>query len=325
MHRPMLTIFFNPFGRLRSGWRLAIFLLGFIVLSMVWGSVLRTLYGLVSSYRLIPHAALVLEIAFKGGLLVIALGYGYVCAYFLEELPWRSLGVSFHKGWFRDLLIGSAIGFGALVVAVIIATAGRGLSFSRNHVEWTSIARSMIGSAVMLFVAAFSEEAMFRGYALQTLSRAKLAWLGVLITFLLFGGAHLGNPNAAGLTFANTALAGLWLAVAYLRTRSLWLPLGVHWAWNWALGWFFGLPISGFNLISQPLLNASDVGPRWLTGGDYGIEGGVACTIALALCTLFLWKTSLVWADPELRKLTSEENPVTHPSVLSIRPADDHA
>jgi len=322
----MLTIFFNPFGRLRSGWRLAIFLLGSIVLSMFWGSVLRTLYGLISSYWRVPHPELVLEIAFKGGLLIIALGFGYVCAYFLEELPWRSLGVSFHKGWFRDLLIGSAIGFGALVVAVVIATAGRGLSFSRNHVEWTSIARSMIGSAVMLLVAAFAEEAMFRGYALQTLSRAQLAWLGVGLTLVLFGVAHLTNPNVVpGVTFANTALAGLWLAVAYLRTRSLWLPLGVHWAWNWALGWFFGLPISGFSLVSQPLLKSNDNGPFWLTGGNYGIEGGLAATIALALCTLFLWKTSLVSADPELKKLTSEENPVTHPTVLSIRPADEHA
>ena len=177
----------------------------------------------------------------------------------------------------------------------------------------------------MLFVAAFSEEAMFRGYALQTLSRAKLAWLGVLITFLLFGGAHLGNPNAAGLTFANTALAGLWLAVAYLRTRSLWLPLGIHWAWNWALGWFFGLPISGIQLVSNPLLQGQDNGPKWLTGGSYGIEGGVACTIALTLFTVFLWKTRWLSAPPELEQMTSEENPARSEPVLSIRPAEDHA
>lgn len=293
---------------------------------MIWGSVLRTVYELIAHNFTIPHSTLVLEIIFKAGLLVIAIGFGYVCAYFLEDLPWRSLGVSFHPGWFRDLVIGFAIGFGALAVAVLIATAGRGLSFSRSHVAWMDVVKSMIGSAVMLFIAAFSEEAVFRGYPLQTLARAKLAWLGVALTLGLFGLAHLTNPNVVpGFTLANTALAGLWLAIAYLRTRSLWLPLGVHWAWNWALGWFFGLPISGLNIISHPLLDATDKGPYWLTGGNYGIEGGVACTIALALCTLFLWRTSLVHADPELMKLTSEENPVTHPSVISIRPADDHA
>ncbi|HKG79665.1 MAG TPA: hypothetical protein VKA78_09610, partial [Pyrinomonadaceae bacterium] len=64
-------------------------------------------------------------------------------------------------------------------------------------------------------------------------------------------------------------------------------------------------------LVSNPLLNANDAGPSWLTGGTYGLEGGVACTIALALSTVFLWRTSLVSATPELKKLTSEENPAT--------------
>ena len=322
----MLEIFFNPYGRLRSGWRLTIFLLVLIVLDIVLEQAIRVLYGFISTSRSIPYPEFLLGLAFRGGLLVLALGLGYLCALFLEELPWRSLGASFHKGWFRDLIIGSVIGFLTLTVAVVIAMAGRGVSFSINQVNWTAILRSMIGSGVLLVVAAFAEEAMFRGYALQTLTRAGLAWLGVALTLALFGVAHLTNPNTVpGFTFINTSIAGLWFAIAYLRTRSLWLPLGLHWAWNWALGWFFGLPVSGLNVASHPLMKASDTGPFWLTGGSYGIEGGLAGTIGLALGTLFIWRISLISADPELKKLTSEENPVTHPSVLSIRPADDHA
>jgi len=322
----MLEIFFNPVGRLRSGWRLLIFLLVLIVLDIVWEQVVRTLYGFVSTYRSIPYPDFLLGLAFRGGLLVMALGLGYLCAYILEELPWRSLGASFHKGWLRDLIIGSVLGFLTLAVAVVIAMAGRGISFSINQINSAGIIKSMIGSGVLLVVAAFAEEAMFRGYALQTLARAKLAWLGVAFTLALFGVAHLTNPNTVpGFTFINTAIAGLWFAIAYFRTRSLWLPLGLHWAWNWALGWFFGLPVSGLNVASHPLMKASDTGPFWLTGGSYGIEGGLAGTIALALGTLVIWRISMISADPELKKLTSEENPVTHPSVLSIRPADDHA
>ena len=326
MQPPMQPIFFNDFGRLRSGWRLAIFLLVLIIFFIVWEQVVRVLYGLFTGYRSMPFAELVLGLVYRGGLLVIALGLGYLCAHLFEELPWRSLGASFSRGWFKDLIIGSVIGFATLALAVVIAIIGRGLRFSVNQVDWTLIVRSMIGSGVILVIAAFAEEAIFRGYALQTLTRAKLAWLGVVLTLALFGAAHLTNPNVVpGFTFANTAIAGLWFAVAYLRTRSLWLPLGLHWSWNWALGWFFGLPVSGLNLASHPLLKASDTGPIWLNGGSYGIEGGIGATIALALCTLFLWRTSIISADPELKKLTSEENPVTHPSVLSIRPADDHA
>ena len=326
MQPPMHPIFFNDFGRLRSGWRLGIFLLVLIVGLIVWEQIVRTLYGFISSYWSIPHPELVLGLSSKGGSLVVALGVGYLCAHFLEELPWRSLGASFTRGWFKDLVIGSALGFATLAVAVVIAIGGHGLRFSVNHVDWPLIVRSMIGSVVILVIAAFAEEAMFRGYALQTLTRAKLAWLGVALTLALFGVAHLTNPNVVpGFTLINTSIAGLWFAVAYLRTRSLWLPFGLHWSWNWALGWFFGLPVSGLHLVSHPLLNASDTGPLWLTGGGYGIEGGIAATIALTLCTLFLWRSSIISADPELKKLTSEENPVTHPSVLSIRPADDHA
>ena len=322
----MIEIFFNPYGRLRSGWRLTIFLLILIVLDIVWEQSVRTLYGFVSTYGSIPYSDFLLGLAFRGGLLVTALGLGYACAHILEELPWRSLGASFHKGWLKDLVIGSALGFLTLAVGVVVAMVGRGVSFSINPVNWSAVIKSMIGSVVLLVVAAFAEEAMFRGYALQTLTRAKLAWLGVALTLALFGVAHLTNPNTVpGFTFINTSIAGLWFAIAYLRTRSLWLPLGLHWAWNWALGWFFGLPVSGLKVASHPLMTASDTGPFWLTGGTYGIEGGLAGTIALALGTLVIWLIPMISADPELKTLTSQENPVTHPSVLSIRPADDHA
>ncbi len=323
MHR----IFINDYGRLRSGWRLVLYVFAFIAATFLIATALQVAYLLlVNVVPQISRLRFLADLIYRFGLLAAALIAGYLCVRIFEGLPWRSLGLTLHRGWFRDLVIGSAIGFGTLVVAVVIADVAGGLDFSVNDVHIASVGRSMLGSATLLFVAALAEEAAFRGYPLQTLTRAKLVVLGVLLTSLPFGLVHLSNPNvAAGFTFVNTSLAGVWLAVAYLRTRSLWLPLGVHWAWNWALGWFFGLPISGINLVSNPLLKASDTGPAWLTGGSYGIEGGLACTIALALFTLFLWRTSWVSATPDLLKLTSEENPATSESVVSIRPADDHA
>jgi hypothetical protein len=127
------------------------------------------------------------------------------------------------------------------------------------------------------------------------LTRARLAWLGVLLTSVPFAAAHLKNPNAVpGFTFINTALAGVWLAVAYLRTRSLWLSFGLHWSWNWAQASLLGLPVSGIERIAPaPLLKAINAGPDWLTGGAYGIEGGAACTIALLISTVVIWRAKL--------------------------------
>ncbi|HEX5888760.1 MAG TPA: type II CAAX endopeptidase family protein [Pyrinomonadaceae bacterium] len=323
----MLRIFSNEFGRLRSGWRALIFCLAFLAILLLIGTVLRVIYVALGDLGPFPRLGFLPDLIFRISLLLAALGAGYVCARWLEGLPWRSLGLTFHQNWLRDLLVGFAIGFVALAIAVGIAAAGGGLRLSFAGAETiVPVMRSLVGSAFLLCVAALAEEALFRGYPLQTFSRAHLAGVGILVTLLFFGYVHLSNPNATlGMTFLNTSIAGLWLGVGYLRTRSLWFPLGLHWAWNWALGAFFGLPVSGMNLVSNPLFRGHDTGPNWLTGGNYGVEGGIAGTIGLILVTIFTWRTRLVSATPDLKKLTSEENPVVPSPVVTIRPADDAA
>lgn len=320
----MPGIFTNEFGRLRSGWRAVLFSAAFLAILLVIVTILRGVYVALFEFGSLPRLAFLPDFIFRVSLLLAALGGGYVCARWLEGLPWRSLGLTFHKNWLRDLLVGFAIGFLVLAVGVGIAAAGGGLRFSFGGAAILPVIRSLAGSALLLCVAALAEEALFRGYALQTFSRAHLAWMGILVTLVFFAYVHLSNPNATlAMTFINTSIAGLWFGIAYLRTRSLWFPLGLHWAWNWALGAFFGLPVSGMNLVSHPLLRGSDTGPEWLTGGNYGIEGGIAGTIALVLATILTWRTRLVSATPELKKLTSEENPVIPSPVVTIRPADD--
>lgn len=320
----MRKIFINEFGRLRSGWRALIFAGALLAILFLSANFLRVVYLVLRNFGpSASYADFLADPVFHFTLLIAGLLAGYVCARFLEGLPWRSLGLTFHQAWLRDLLVGFAIGFVALAVAVGIAAAGGGLHFSFGAGGAIGpLVKSLVGVTPMLFVAALAEEAIFRGYTLQTFARAHLAWVGVVVTLMFFGYVHISNPNAMpGMTFTNTALAGLWLAVGYLRTRSLWFPLGLHWSWNWALGWFFGLPVSGLNVVSHPLLKGTDLGPVWLTGGSYGIEGGLAATVALAVFTLFTWRTKFVSATPELRKLTSEENSsIPPPPEFAIRP-----
>jgi uncharacterized protein len=315
------SVFINKFGRLRSGWRLAFYVFALIALSFLLASILRLAFFIGRSFVSIPHASYFAKAMFRFTELATALGAGYFCARVLEGLPWRSLGLTLHKGWVRDLIIGSVVGFAGLAFGVGIAAAGGALRFSFiGSGLLLAAGKSLVAFGVLLLIAALAEEAMFRGYPLQTFTRAGLMWFGVVLTSLPFGIAHLLNPNVVpGITLVNTVIAGVWLALAYLKTRSLWFPLGVHWGWNWALGWVFGLPISGLNLGSNTLLTGQDLGPAWLTGGTYGIEGGIAGTVALVVSTLFIWRTRLVSPTPELLKLTSEENPVTSSrvSVLS--------
>jgi len=305
-------LLFNDARRLRSGWRLGIFAGLFVVLMFGVTAALRVIYAL--ALYLAPglsapnHSA---DLVFRFMLLGSSLAAGYICAWVLEGLPWRSLGLTLHARWLRDLLLGSAVGLVSLALATAIAFAGGGLRFSLSPMPIESIGATVLVSAGLFIVAALAEEALFRGYPLQTLTRAGLIWMGVLLTSVPFAVGHLENPNAGSvLAFVNTALAGVWLAVAYLRTRSLWFPVGVHWAWNWALGALFGLPVSGITQVApNPILIGNDLGPAWLTGASYGIEGGVACTVALLISTVYIWKTGLVSPTEDLKRLTSQENP----------------
>jgi membrane protease YdiL (CAAX protease family) len=312
------NFFLNDEGHLRSGWRLAIFVISFFICAqlsqviLLWGigGVLQrpTLDVAVSNWGFV---------AGHGALLISAGLVGWACGALLEELPLRALGCLPHRGWLRNLGIGSALGIASLFLAALLATVTRGIHFSFDRAGPQSIAATVATSALVFLFAAAAEEMLFRGYPLQTLRRAKLAWLGVLLTSVPFAAVHLQNPNVVpGITFLNTALAGLWLAVAYLRTRSLWLPLGLHWSWNWAQASLLGLPVSGINrLAPAPLLRAVDSGPAWLTGGAYGIEGGAACTVALLVSTLIIWRTKLISvADVP----TEPAGPETIPSNKSL-------
>lgn len=312
-------LFVNSAGRLRSGWRMIFFAVVFSLLFEILfsGAYLVAVVAagergqnfLVSEWGYFIQAVL---------LLVSALVTGWMCGAVLEKLPFAALGWALHRKWLRDLIYGSLIGAASLVLATLIAKTrgGFGFSFNASGMYW-SLTKTLVGSAVVFILAAAAEETIFRGYPLQTVTRARLFMVGAILTSLAFAYAHLGNPNLdvpnvyPWLAFANTTLAGFWLAIAWWRTRSLWLPLGIHWSWNWAMGSVLGLPVSGItSLAPTPLLRATDNGPAWLTGGAYGIEGGAACTIALVVSMIFVWRTGFLKATEEMKALSSEELPV---------------
>ena len=317
------NLFFNRAGRLRSGWRFTIFVFAFIVAFMAALLVLR--FGLAfvlpaeryehffeSNWGFIAQGVMLLSCATL---------VGWLCGLVLEDMPWRALGWAAHRGWARDLLIGSLFGAASIVVAAGLGAAPGGTRFALAPAQaWPMVAFTLSSSALIFALGAAAEEALFRGYPLQTLMRSWPVWLAVLPTSIPFALVHLGNPNVSpAFTFANTALAGIWLGVAYARTRSLWFPLGLHWGWNWTMGALLGFNVSGIEAITpQPLLRAADHGPAWLTGGAYGPEGGLACTVALALSTLFVWKTRLLRATEELKQWTDGEQPQHDSASVSL-------
>jgi hypothetical protein len=137
----------------------------------------------------------------------------------------------------------------------------------------------------VLAAGACAEEVAFRGYPFQRLIEAIGPVAAAIVLSLLFGAVHFLNPHASVLGFLNTALIGLLLAFAYLRTRTLWMSIAIHFFWNLTLGLVFGLPVSGLTLFSV-VTRARAVGPLWLTGGSYGIEASAETTIVVVLALM---------------------------------------
>jgi membrane protease YdiL (CAAX protease family) len=314
-----LDIFLNRQERLRSGWRFALFAAAYYSLIIAFLILLRVVLQLASpqsvgDFNRLPGAVLYLVqffIQFTPALLL-----GWACGRLFDGVPPRSLGWSLHRGWLRDLALGTVIGFAALFAAALLASVFGGFHFSLAPEGFgAAFVKTFFGALVVYVLLAAAEEVMFRGYPLQTLMRSLPFALAMLPSSIIFAYVHTDNPNVPrgylfALMAANTALAGVWLALGYYRTRSLWLPLGLHWSWNWAMGSVLGLPVSGITSLARaPLLRAADAGPAWLTGGAYGIEGGAACTIALLAATAFVWRTKFLQADEELKRFTDGEMP----------------
>lgn len=302
-------ILFNRFGRLRSGHRFTIFLFAFILLSSVFVvSALAIMANLPIGFSQGSLLAFVVPISISAAL---AIFLGWLCGKYFEDLPFRALGIWFTKNWLKDFVSGLIIGAISILIAALIAFFFGGMRFETNQNSGISAILLTLGVTFVIFsVGSVSEEALFRGYPFQTLSRAGLAAVGIILTSFLFASAHNANPGATVFSWVNTFLAGIWLCVAYLKTRNLWFPIGVHLAWNWVQGAFLGISVSGLSeLASAPLLHVTEKGNAFVGGGDYGIEGGIACTIALVASTLLIYFLPILKPTEELLELSSAEIP----------------
>jgi membrane protease YdiL (CAAX protease family) len=297
-------ILFGPDDKLRSGWRAAIFVAAFLFIVIALGTIVFAVVS-VSGFDE-QNGGGTLMLVNSAVPLLGALFVGWFCGKYLEALPFRALGAWFTSGWFKNLILGLVIGAITISFAIGIASLFGNLDFSFNSADAASILRTLAVSLVIFAVAAAFEEALFRGYILQTFARSGLAWFAILLTSVFFGAVHLSNPNAGYLSSVNTALAGIWFGVAYLKTRDLWLVWGMHLMWNWMQGSFYGVEVSGLTeFLRFPVLKETDGGPAWLTGENYGIEASVACTIALLASTVAIHFLPTLEPSEEMKTLTS--------------------
>ena len=187
--------------------------------------------------------------------------------------------------WARHLGMGLLAGLIIFSVAVGIA-ALLGIYRIQGEGDLSGLIPALIGPALF---AAISEELVFRGILFRWLEEFGGSWVALLLTSAFFGASHLANPHASPIAAVGIAFeAGVMLGAAYMLTRSLWAPMGLHAAWNFAQGEIYDIPVSGTSV--HGMVDAQLTGPPLLTGNGFGLEASI---IAIVVATLF--GLALLW------------------------------
>lgn len=276
----MNKILFNNDKKLRNGWWILIFI-AFIALT-------RFAYGPVK------HGLTALGVT-ETGMAPLAFGFILLVTWTCTLLRGESLGsvgLSLNRRWWMEVTWGTLAGIAMifLVVAGIWAIGGVSIELDPER------SVQLLAYGFYLFLAgALFEELLHRGFMFQRLIAGIGFWPAQLAIAALFASGHWGNPGMDNSTLfwasLELALGSIVLGLAYYRTKSLALPLGLHLGWNWAQGNLLGFEVSGFDQHGwfQPILLGQ---PEWLTGGSFGPEASVFAVLVdvIVIALLLTWR-----------------------------------
>jgi len=189
-------------------------------------------------------------------------------------------------GGFREFAGGLALGFFLFSATMLLLWA-----FSVYHPTGWGSASHLGAGIVFALLGATIEEIMFRGFLFRLIAGVAGTWWALAITSALFGAAHAFNPGATVVSSIAIAVeAGVLLGAAYALTRRLWLPIGLHAAWNFTEGTVYGMSISGTG-AAKGFIAGTLHGPNLLTGGQFGPEASlIAVLVCLSAASLILWR-----------------------------------
>jgi uncharacterized protein len=194
------------------------------------------------------------------------------------------------RAFAKRFAVGAAWGFVALTLLLLVMRLAG--AFYLGHVKTHGMDALGFAAAyaVMFFFVAISEETLFRGYALVTLTEAITFWPAVIMLAIIFGASHSNHSTEShvGLVFAGAY--GVVLAYSFKRTGSLWLAIGIHTMWDYAQSFIYGVPDSGV-IVPGSWLAPVIHGPRWLTGGAPGPEGSYLMVLPLVIMAVAIRKS----------------------------------
>ncbi len=272
---PLTRIFFAREG-LRSGWRLALYLL--IVAAI--GFALRWLILAVWKSPFVQMSPATLLVGECAGLLAVASGALLMSR--IEKRPPGTYGLPAREAFGKLFWQGVLWGFGEISVLILLIAAWGGYSFGQIALDGAAALRWGAFWVFLFILVGLFEEFAFRGYTQYTLASGIGFWPAAAILSALFGAVHLGNRGEGWAGALGAGIIGLFFCLTLRRTGNLWFAVGMHMSFNWGETFLFSVPNSGM-IPKGHLSDAALHGPRWLTGGTVGPEGSVFCFFTMAV------------------------------------------
>jgi membrane protease YdiL (CAAX protease family) len=273
-------------------------------LAIALAFVVPVLIAQIAIWAARPHLGR-LPTAVLSMLIATVVGWSAYRAY-VRTFERRALTELSVPGGGRELFAGVALGLCAFAASIaILALVGA------YRVVGLGTVLPVVLALLSAIAAATIEEIVFRGVIFRLLEEWRGTWAALAISSILFGSVHLLNPHATILGAIGVVFeGGIMLAGAYVLSRRLWLPIGIHAGWNFAEGGIFGVPTSG--AASTGVVRGEIVGPEWLSGGIFGPEASiVAVLVCIVLGTVLLVRASrrgrfisLHWRRPPLTAAT---------------------
>lgn len=283
-------MFKNEFGQVRSGWLIALALLMVFI-----GQEIFVQAGLmVESATHVSNEQT--DISLEPGkmsplVLVLTQGAGTLGGLVATIIAFRTINKKHLsklrvQGPLADMVYGLLLGAGVMTVIFFILVKTNQITLV-NALSNPQFSYYTVAFAVVFILTGFFEEMLFRGYVMQTMiERHNQRWLVYTVSAIVFGFAHLMNPSVSIIGVINIILVGFLFAYMFESTKSLMLPIGFHITWNFFQGSVYGFAVSGLPPHSLYQVNISG-GNDLITGGDFGIEGGLMATL-LIVVTFFL-------------------------------------
>ncbi len=286
--------------RLRAFWRLAVQTILFLILVGCIGSILSVSYLFIAGKLPDGIPFLVLNEVI---LLAATTPSVFLARRLVDRRSLASLGLRIDLRSLLDLLAGVLIAF-LLMGSIYLSMTALGWIRLEGFAWQTESIPALVTNGLIILgvfiLTGWNEELLFRGYQLQTIASGTNALLGVILSSILFGVAHLTNQNSSWTAVLGIFFAGLLFAAAYLKTSRLWLPIGLHIGWNVFEGPLFGFSVSGMDYYH--LLRNSTPGPTLWTGGAFGPEAGLIILPAIGmgylLIILYVRLRSNLFRDP---------------------------